>query len=341
MNRWLVAFVPGFLFPSHDLLAHHSRAEFSGDDVEIEGELTAVIWRNPHPTFRLRLSDGSRDEVEVQVYGSIGTLVETGVNQTLFSVGDQVTIAGRFSSRRPNLLLGTHAMLPSGLEAVLQYSAEPRWSGERVGGLGMEVIDESVLARASVANRGIFRVWSRRSANSAIQAMLAMSPQFTEAGLEARDDWDLTDNPITRGECPWMPHLMFQPAIREFVDHGKYLSLHVPYLGGANRTIWLDEVPASVDQSPSKLGTSVGNFDGNTLTVETTGISAPAFDSQGSLQSADMRIVERFTLSDDQSRLDYEMVMTDPIAFSPPAVFRYEFLALEAEPDREVCSSVL
>jgi hypothetical protein len=168
--------------------------------------------------------------------------------------------------------------------------------------------------------------------------MLAVNPQLTAAGLAARDDWDLTDNPITRGECPWMPHVMVQPATREFVDHGDYLELYVPYLGGARRTIWLDEVPASADRSPSKLGTSVGHWEGNTLVVETARIDAPALDSQGSLQSRYMRIVERFALSDDQARLDYEMTMTDPVALVSPAVFHYEFLALEQEMNREVCS---
>lgn len=74
------------------------------------------------------------------------------------------------------------------------------------------------------------------------------------------------------------------------------------------------------------------------LVVETAGIDAPALDSQGSLQSRYMRIVERFAPSDDQARLDYEMTMTDPVALSSPAVFRYEFLALEQEMSREVCS---
>jgi hypothetical protein len=228
-------------------------------------------------------------------------------------------------------------MLPSGLEAVLQYNAEPRWTDERVGGIGMEVIDESILAQAAAANRGIFRVWSRRSATSAIEAMRAMRPQYTDAGLATRSEWDLTDNPITRGECPWMPHVMYQPVAREFVDQGDYLSLYMPYLGGALRTIWLDEVPAGVDRSPSRLGTSVGRWSGGTFVVETSGITAPAFDSGGSLQSEQMSIVERFTLSEDQARLDYELVMTDPVALAAPVVFSYEFLALEEELPTAVC----
>ena len=39
--------------------AHHSRAEFSGEVVEIAGELLGVNWSNPHPTFTVsNLNDG-------------------------------------------------------------------------------------------------------------------------------------------------------------------------------------------------------------------------------------------------------------------------------------------
>jgi hypothetical protein len=36
-------------------------------------------------------------------------------------------------------------------------------------------------------------------------------------------------------------------------------------------------------------------------------------------------------LSDDQSRLDCESVMDDPIAFEEPAAFRYQYLAFDYE----------
>jgi hypothetical protein len=95
--------------------------------------------------------------------------------------------------------------------------------------------------------------------------------------------------------------------------------------------IYLDEVPPDVDQSPSRLGISVGRWEGGTLVAETSGIATPAFDGQGTLQSEDMQIVERFEVSEDQARLDYELVMTDPVAFESPVVFKYQYLALEEE----------
>ena len=81
------------------------------------------------------------------------------------------------------------------------------------------------------------------------------------------------------------------------------------------------------------MGYSVGRWEGNTLVVETTNIAAPAFDADGSLQSDSMVVTERYKVSEDQSRLDYELVMTDPVAFKVPAVFRTYYLAL-GEPFR-------
>ena len=37
--------------------AHHSRAEFSDRELELEGELIEVAWRNPHPLFNIRSID--------------------------------------------------------------------------------------------------------------------------------------------------------------------------------------------------------------------------------------------------------------------------------------------
>lgn len=333
MNHLLVVLLLSLSLFSKESLAHHSRAEFSGDDIEIEGELTAVIWRNPHPTFRVRLSDAGQSEIEVQVYGAIGTLSDTGVSQSLFNVGDRITLAGRFSSRRSNLFLGTHAMLSNGLEAVLQYDAEPRWSGERVGGLGMETTpDQAVLTRAAAANKGLFRVWSRGPITEAAAAIRAMDPKYTEAAVAARETWDPNENPITRCEPLWMPTIMWRPApVREFVDNGDRILLNVAVRGGAARTIYLGEVPESVGRSPTRLGISTGQWEGDTLVVETHMIDAPAFDGQGTIQSSEMQVVERFTVSEDQARLDYEAIMTDPIAFEAPVVFRYEYLALDEE----------
>ena len=84
----------------------------------------------------------------------------------------------------------------------------------------------------------------------------------------------------------------------------------------AVRTIHMASKAARPSGYSSLLGHSTGAWDGSTLVVETTGVDAQYFDHEGTLQSPDARFVERFTLSEDQNRLDYRITVTDPVTFT-------------------------
>jgi hypothetical protein len=90
----------------------------------------------------------------------------------------------------------------------------------------------------------------------------------------------------------------------------------------------MDGAPASPDRPLTRMGSSRGRLEGNSLVIETDRIAAPAFNGVGVSQSEQMRVVERFTLSADQSRLDYEMTMTDPLSLNEPLTYRTYYLAL-------------
>ncbi|MCZ6586300.1 MAG: hypothetical protein O6930_09820, partial [Gammaproteobacteria bacterium] len=68
----------------------------------------------------------------------------------------------------------------------------------------------------------------------------------------------------------------------------------------------------------SQMGFSVGRWDENTLIVTTTDVAYPFFDDVGTPQSPQAEIVERFTLSDDESRLDWNATIIDPVNFTEP-----------------------
>ena len=52
--------------------------------------------------------------------------------------------------------------------------------------------------------------------------------------------------------------------------------------------------------------------------VSTNRMNWPYFDSEGTPQSHTIELVERFTLSEDETRLDYESVVTDPETLVKP-----------------------
>ena len=73
------------------------------------------------------------------------------------------------------------------------------------------------------------------------------------------------------------------------------------------------------DQPHSIMGYSVGRWEEATLVVSTTNMNYPYFDSDGTPQSQQVEIVERFTVSDDETRLDHRMTITDPEIFTATA----------------------
>ena len=100
-------------------------------------------------------------------------------------------------------------------------------------------------------------------------------------------------------------------------------------------------VPAGV--APSRLGLSIGRFedDGRSLVVETTALNWPYYDTIGTPLTTDVKITERFTVSDDQSRLTYRQTVIDPATFTEPAVHESQHLALGERIERFVCAAEL
>src|SRR6185503_17483440 len=56
LRSWLIGGTA--LLTTSTLLAHHSVAYYSTDTIELNGEITAIQWQNPHISFALRTVDG-------------------------------------------------------------------------------------------------------------------------------------------------------------------------------------------------------------------------------------------------------------------------------------------
>ena len=94
------------------------------------------------------------------------------------------------------------------------------------------------------------------------------------------------------------------------------------------RTIWTDgrDHPPLEDLTPSYHGHSIGRWEGDTLVVDTIGISDTLEVGEGGRHSDRFRLIERIHLSpDDPDLLINEMRMEDPLAFVEPleVVARY------------------
>jgi hypothetical protein len=84
------------------------------------------------------------------------------------------------------------------------------------------------------------------------------------------------------------------------------------------RFIPMDGRPHLSDNIKLSMGDSIGHWEGNTLVVETTNNrDGTWFDKHGTFHSEDMRVVERWTLV-DQDKMYYEATIEDPKVFTRP-----------------------
>ena len=306
-----------------EALAHHSaRVAYDMNRVvEFQGTITTVAWQNPHVRFGIRTLDAEGEPVDWNVESiPVTRLARVGITPELFNIGDTITVAG-FPPRRPvRDFYAINLLLQDGREVLLD-TPEPRWTNNTIG-TGR---DETPGTAGADPALGIFRVWSTDG------SLLATETRFlTEGGDLA---YPLTDraraaqavhdpltpgNPFLGGCTPkGMPLIMQQPNPIEFIDKGDWIELRMEEYDTV-REISLPERVLQERQVPTLLGHSFGHWEGNTLVVETGGISWPYFDQWGLMQSEAMQTVERFTLDAAGSKLDYELIVTDPALFTEP-----------------------
>ena len=89
----------------------------------------------------------------------------------------------------------------------------------------------------------------------------------------------------------------------------------------ARRTVYMDGRPRPANQAPSAMGYSVGRWEGETLVIETSGIRANITSWRGE-HSDQLRVVERYTRSQDGSTLLLTATMEDPWSLREPVMIK-------------------
>jgi uncharacterized protein DUF6152 len=312
---------------SQPAAAHHSTSFYADEFVTLEGEFVRVDWINPHTRFVLRTKDADGVEKLWQMEASaISALQRRGVTRDLFNVGDRVKIAAHPSTRNPSQLQLTNVLLPDGREASLWLDSPARFKQEVIG------VSERVVDAAS-ENRGFFRVWSVPR-----PIPVKVDASFTQAAMAARGSFDLLDNFATRCGPQGLPAVMFGPLPFELVDRGAEILLRAE-IYDTLRTIHMDRSEPPAGEPASILGYSVGKWENGSLVVKTTRIDWPFFDAIGTPQSTAVEVIERYTLSADQARLDFRVTITDPANLTKPANADGYWLALGATLQRFDCQS--
>ena len=144
-------------------------------------------------------------------------------------------------------------------------------------------------------------------------------PQLTPAAEARRKELQargLQDSETANCLPPGMPGIMGQPYPMEFLlTPGKVTIVIEAYQ--QVRHIYTDGRALPEDPDSKFHGTSVGRWEGDTLVVETVGFSPLTELARNVPHSGQMRIVERFRLSDPDT-MTIETTITDPDVLRAP-----------------------
>jgi hypothetical protein len=318
--------------------AHHGFGRFDpARDIEIEGTLTGVDFVNPHAYlyFDAVGSDGTVAAMRCEMRAAT-VLRRSGWSAEMFVNGAHVSIAGNPHRDDPascyieTLTIGDAPTLEryQQLSDASQTARENRplrlangqpniagdWAQEQYliarppegrGGLApksmVAAIEAGEIPFSDVPNAG----WGARQVT------------FTTAGQAAADALRNTppeDSPRARCEITsvlfdWV----FDGPINRITQGEEAITFE--YGRGLTRTIDMDMTNHPANLAPSRLGHSIGRWEGDTLVVDTIGFE-PGILAGAVAHTDQLHVVERFTLDPQTRALKREYVAEDPVYFT-------------------------
>ena len=215
-------------------------------------------------------------------------------------------------------MFATNALVANGKEVIVAPGTSPRW-----GGAAPPTPPAQVANADPPPVKGLFHVWASSFTDPAAGpfALWNGKMQLTAAAKKALATWDPVRQTIAKGcEPKGMPTIMEQPYGLAFEDLEKTIAIRIEEYDTVRVVHMSDGV--AVPKTKSLLGHSAGRWEGTTLVVTTTGISWPYIAPTGLPQGPSSSMVERFTPSQDSTRLEYTVTITDPDTFTVPAVLK-------------------
>ena len=320
-------------------LAHHGYAGRYDQSIiaEMEGEVVRKLWQNPHIRLTIEDADGEHWNLEG---GTASVLVSAGFTQDLVQIGDYIRVAGYPSSAGRKEMVVRNILLPSGFEMVMDPSrVAPRWESTNLI-LGQNA-PRPTVGDTSAPELGIFRTWVTVTRDpdskgifpeAANENLVWRYPLTEDAYTHVASFNAATDNPLN-SYCvgKGMPMIMDQPFATVFSDHGNTIVLQLEEFDSVRTIHMTDEVQPPTNSS--MFGFSKGRWDGDTLVVETSHISWPFFSQIGVPQTENSTMVERFTPVEQGSRLNYQLIATDPEVFTEPVTLKKYWIS---DPNTEI-----
>jgi hypothetical protein len=300
MKTSLVFCVLTLLASAAPSVAHHSYINIDRTVVvAVEATVLDFQWRNPHVYIRVAVDEnGERVEWEIET-GGTPILIHSGWSQDSIQIGDVINVRlhpERDTDRRYALL-----------ESLTTTDGTVLRRG----------IKESQATETTTDMNGVWK--SRLDPQAPYEVMSALYEDFiaiplTDAGQTSIDTYDHDrDNPTAIcGGYGLMagltsPHYLNQIAILDdrVIIRDEWFD--------AERIVYTDGREHPVDGERTRLGHSIGHWEGDTLVVDTR-LFAEHISSYGTGLASGLQkhIVERYTLNGDGRSLKVEVLLEDP-----------------------------
>ena len=304
--------------------AHHSFAThyLMGQSMEITGVVREVSLRSPHSFYTLDvMTEDGVVEWEVEAH-AIPLLRRLGIDSDTIRPGDTITVEGPPPRGTNRVTFGSLITLDDGRQFSLLG-----------GGLNRNLTayrPENVDAKAggTVLQRMSGR-WGVHTPPGT-QVIDETPLPLNEAGLEARAAYDPLNTPAMDCIAPNLPSIIYAPYVFEVRTGGPQPSLFHEYQG-IERPLSFTESVAT----PVEFGRRTSRIEGDALVVESVGFAehpaglASDWDRIGRGRdvpgSAQKRMLERYSVSDDGTTLTLEYTLEDPVYLSEPFAARVEW----------------
>ena len=285
--------------------AHHNWSALYDveSDMEIEGVISSIQWRNPHVRVSFTVDEGTADEkVYTTESNSVASLTRMNVTEDVLAVGTRVRVVGYRSRSRDDDIFMNHLLLPDNREVIFLRTAEPRWpDASRIGNtdrLHGRVVEADPAKRPT----SIFAVWNTiYGAEGSHQALRFPNGEFSiDYKIERRSGSCATKDVWGQMGAPYPIQL---------IDNGDIVVIHAEEFDTI-REVHMGVAHEDPGTFTDNLGYSTGRMDGGRLLVTTT------FEGSNS----PIQFYETFQLSADHNRLLYTSTLVDPESNNAPTV---------------------
>ena len=348
--------------------AHHGFGLFQLDiKREWEGTLTKMNLVNPHSYMELDVVEANGNVLHMRCEMRAATLIRrSGWSTDMFKVGAHVKIEGNPHRDDPEACYIENFTLDNEItmnrndqistNAVDTSDRPMRLEDGQLNLNGDWAVEQLVLTVPPSGGNGSMIPKSMSPAFAAgtitiddVRATQPPRPQvvYTEAGRAAADAFNgrsPEDNPWfackpTSFIRDWTADWPINQFRHYTTDTGEKV-IDITYgLYNFDRRIHIGMASHPANIEPGYAGHSIGNWEGDTLVVDTIGFAAGVL-TPPTRSSEQMHIVERFTLDTDKLALKREYSVTDPVYLAAPYE-SYDIMYLSDVPfERQTCTEM-